>query len=437
MREKVSASRVAALEIMRRLREGDLADRAMDRLAGSLDPRDRAWLQELVYGTIRLRGRIDYLLDSAVRDGTASLEPDVLDVLRLGTYQLLEMGGVPAYAAISQSVELVRVARVGRAAGLVNGVLRTLRRTSADIRFPDESEQPVDYLSTWGSHPRWLVERWIQRYGSESARLLVEANNLIPELYIRPIGISRDEAHDRLAAAGIGSESVSFAPDSLRILPPASAREALAAVPAVVQDPAASLVTRFANVPSGATVIDLCAAPGGKAVILTENSGYVAAADRSVRRMSRLRENAERTGSAARMGLVVADGRFPPFRPVDFVLLDAPCTGTGTLRRHPDGRWRLTPDQLVELVDLQRVILDAAASLVRPGGLLIYSTCSLEPEENEMQVQAFISRHGEFAGDEKPADIDASLVDSDGYLRVLPQQQGADGSFAARLRRAA
>jgi 16S rRNA (cytosine967-C5)-methyltransferase len=181
-------------------------------------------------------------------------------------------------------------------------------------------------------------------------------------------------------------------------------------------------------------VLDLCSAPGGKAVGAAEAAAFVAAADLSPRRLARLRQNVERLGLAERVGAVAADARRPPFAAADFVLLDAPCTGTGTIRRHPDGRWRVDPEALAELVALQREILDAAAPLVRAGGVLVYSTCSLEPEENEAQVTRFLERHPDFTR-APAAELDPSLLDADDQLVVLPQRDGVDGAFAARLRR--
>ncbi|HET7231187.1 MAG TPA: 16S rRNA (cytosine(967)-C(5))-methyltransferase RsmB [Longimicrobium sp.] len=437
MAGSVTDTRVAALEVMRRVRDGDLADRAFDAAVARLDPRDRAWTQELVYGTFRLRGRIDHLLGALLRDGTGSVAPDVLDVLRLGAYQLMEMGSVPPYAAVSQSVELTRMAGAGRVSGLVNGVLQNLQRRGEAIRFPDFRPDPAGHLSTWGSHPRWLVERWVARWGADEAKALVEADNLRPELYIRPLGLTADEARTRLGEAGIESEPVEFSPDSLRIVPPGTAAQALAAIPAVVQDPAAALVVRYAAVPEGGTVIDLAAAPGGKALGMAERAAHVAAADLSHRRLRRVVENAARVGWGDRTGAVVADGRQPPFRAADAVLLDAPCTGTGTFRRHPDGRWRVTPDDLAALTALQSELLEAAAPLVRTGGVLVYSTCSLEREENEERVEDFLSRHPEFEPDPSVAAVPAQVLDAAGRLCVLPQRHGVDGAFAARLRRRA
>lgn len=431
-----TVARQAALEALARFREGELGDRALDAATHGMEARERAWTQELVYGTFRLRGRIDHVLNQFARDGIDSLDPDVLDVLRLGAYQLLEMGSVPPYAAVSQSVELVRMAGAPYAAGLVNGILQNMQRRP-QFSFPDFGHDPVAHLESWGSHPRWLVQRWIARWGRDAARALVEADNLRPELYIRPLGLSVDDARARLAEAGIASEPVDFAPDSLRVLPPASAAQALAVVPAVVQDPAAALVTRYADVPAGSTVIDLAAAPGGKAMGLAERAAHVAAADLSVRRMGRVVENAARVGWGDRVAAVVADGRRPPFRAADAVLLDAPCTGTGTFRRHPDGRWRVTEDDVDALARLQDELLAAAAGLVKPGGLLVYSTCSLEREENELRIETFLAGRSGWTLEPPAGAVDGALLDEAGQLCVLPQHRGVDGAFAARLRRAA
>ncbi|MFW6079156.1 MAG: transcription antitermination factor NusB, partial [Gemmatimonadota bacterium] len=284
-------ARIAALDVLRAVRRGVLADRALERVLERLPARQRPWTQELVYGTLRLRGRLDHLLDRQVRRGIESLEPDVLDVLRLGLYQLLEMHSVPAYAAVSQSVELAR--RVGGrgADRLVNGVLQALKRRMDAIGPPPFEDDPEAYLTSWGSHPAWLVRRWIERYGADGARALVEANNRRPELFIRPVGLEREAALARLEQAGIEAEPVDPAPDAIRVAPPAGAEEALDAVPAVVQDPAAGLVARYAEPPTDARVGDLCAAPGGKAVALAERASYVVAADVSPQRMRRLEEN--------------------------------------------------------------------------------------------------------------------------------------------------
>jgi 16S rRNA (cytosine967-C5)-methyltransferase len=435
--ERITPGRIAALEALRRVRGGELLDRALDAAGAELEPRERAWTHELVYGTIRLRGRIDHLLAALLRGGLDATQADVLDVLRLGAYQLLEMGSVPAYAAVSQSQELARSAGLEWAVRLIAGVLHALQRRGDAIPFPDSEREPAAHLAARASHPRWLVDRWIARWGLAQARALADANNLRPELFLRPLGLGLDEARARLGDAGVESEPVAFSATTLRILPPFTAVEALAAVPAVVQDPAAALVVEFAAVPRGARVVDLCAAPGGKALGMAEHAALVAAADLSPRRLERVRDNATRAGLAGRVLPVVADGRHPPFAPsaADVVLLDAPCSGTGTLRRHPDGRWRVRPEELDALVALQRELLDKAARLVRPGGVLVYSTCSLEDEENHEQVKGFLTRTPGWFLDAPPPALAREVLDGD-LLLALPQTAGFDGAFAARLRRA-
>lgn len=414
------------------------------RLLEQVPVRERPFAHELTYGTLRLRGRLDALLAPHVRRGLARVQPDVLDVLRLGAYQLLEMHGVPAYAAVSQAVEQGKLVAGRGSGGFVNGVLQSLRRRAHEPDVPRLDDDPVAHLSSWGSHPRWLVERWIARFGPRGAAALVDANNTRPALYLRPVGVSMADARARLAAAGIEAERPDLGklgagvvePDTLLLLSPVSVGEALAAVPAIMQDPAASLVARAVAAPPDSLVADVCAAPGGKALVIATAAAppaLVVASDASVERIARLRENVARAG-VANVRVIAADARRPPLRRADVVLIDAPCTGTGTLRRHPDGRWRLQPEDLVSLVALQRDILDGAAALVPPGGSIVYATCSLEPEENEDQVDAFLERHADFVL-EPIEDVHEAVRDERGRLVVLPQQLGVDGAFAARLRR--
>lgn len=368
-----------------------------------------------------------------MRGGLARLEPTVLEILRLGAYQVLHMGGVPRYAAVSQSVSQARGAAGRGAAGLVNAVLRGLAEEGeAPERFPRFEEDAEGFLSSWGSHPRWLVRRWLARWPPEDVRSLVEAGNRRAPLYMVPLHASPEVAAEILEARGFGAAPVGRGTLCLELAPGTSPAAALEALPSLVQDPAAHLVTRYADVPAGTKVADLCAAPGGKALALASRSAYTLAADRSEARMRRVRDNARRTG--IHVGMVVADARHPPLDRVDAVVLDVPCSGTGTLARNPDARWRLEPGSLEEMIQLQREMLEAGARLVPPGGLVVYSTCTLEPEENHAQVASFLSRHPEFAL-EPTAAVPAEYLDAGGHLVVLPQRHGFDGAFAARLRR--
>jgi len=409
-------------------------DVALERCASGLEARDRAFVHELSYGASRLRGRLDHLLAARVRGGLERLEPPVLEILRLGAYQVLYMGGVPRYAAVSQAVSQARASSGPGAAGLVNAVLRAVAADgSGPERFPDFGGDPEGFLASWGSHPAWLLRRWLARWSPGEVRALVEANNRRASLYLVPLHASPAEAAGILEARGIASTPVGKGTLCLELAAGSSPRAALEALPSLVQDPAAHLVTRYADLSAGTKVADLCAAPGGKALALAARGGYTLAADRSEVRMRRLRDNARRTGLD--LGMVVADARRPPLASADAVLLDVPCTGTGTLGRHPDARWRLGAGPMEEMIRLQREILDAAAPLVPPGGLLLYSTCTLEPEENHEQVAAFLRRHPGF-GLEPTGAVPPEYLDGDGHLVVLPQRHGFDGAFGARLRRA-
>jgi len=405
-----------ALKVLLEVERGRRLDVAWEARATELAPADRGWVQELVYGVVRFRGRLDHLLGLHLHKGVGSLHPRILNLLRMGAWQLFSMGSVPTYAAVSETVEQARLtpknAGGGKgAAGLVNAVLRRLAEAGGGPeRFPSAGSDPVGHLVTWGSHPEWLVERWIARYGVEDAARLVEANNRIPRVHLRRLGSGE------VVALEAGADVV-HAIQSMH--------------PAQVQDPAASAVVDFmargmlaAGLDTGATVADLCAAPGGKGLALAGLESLrarVIGLDPSRARLVRMGANIGRLG--VDLGMVVARGEAPPFAAgaMDAVLADVPCTGTGTLARHPDARWRLRPQSISDLAKLQEAILEGAAGIVREGGILVYSTCTLEPEENEVQVEGFAARNPSFRLEET--------------MKVLPHESGTDGSFAARFRK--
>lgn len=430
----MTPGRTLAASILEEVESGRRLDVAWEASGASASP-ERPWIRNLVYGTVRLRGRIDHLLSRFAARPPGALDPPVRVALRMGAFQILEMGGVPDYAAVSQSVDQVRRTRSRAAAGLVNAVLRRVARAPhCESLFPAPGTDPVAYLTTWGSHPEWLVRRWVRALGEGAARALVEANNREPDLYVRPVGVERNEAVRLLAAAGIGPaapEGRDIAGRCIRLQRGTDPARVLEIVPGVIQDPAASLVADFAAPDPGALVADLCAAPGGKALALSDAAGGVVAADLSPARLVRVARGADRLG--ARVWPVAADARLPPLREAATVLVDAPCTGTGTFRRHPDGRWRVSAGDIGRLAAVQRAILDGAAPVVPRGGLLVYATCTLEPEENRLQVESFLARHPGFRVE--PGSGTAAFLDDTGCLRVLPHESGFDGAFAARLRR--
>jgi 16S rRNA (cytosine967-C5)-methyltransferase len=431
----VTGARVAAAGICADLRAGEMLDSSFERRAASLDARDRRWLRELVYGMLRQRGAIDAILEERVRGGLSRVDPDLVDLMRLGVYQLMHMGSVPAYAAIAQTVEIAKVRHGIGASKLVNAVLRRIDRESSDLstRVPDDK---VDALATKYSHPRWLVGRWLSRFGEEETSILLMKNNAEAPVVIRPYGIVREQLEAMLEGSGVDVEDAPLARDSIQISGGISLTELGAFRQGLffVQDPGSTLVTQYAAIPAGSVVADLCAAPGGKALELTRNAQRVIASDRSPQRLVRLLENRARL-EASNLFVAVADARFPAIRDVDAVLIDVPCTGTGTFRRHPDARWRLKISDLSVMAALQASILRAAANVVKPGGLLVYSTCSLEPEENDAQVEEFLARNPGWSLEPPPqGTVPAEAIDR-GFLRLLPQVHGSDGAFAARLRR--
>jgi 16S rRNA (cytosine967-C5)-methyltransferase len=433
----VTASRAVAAEICVDLRRGEFLDQSFERRIAPLDARDRRWTRELVYGMLRQRSWIDAILSDRVRGGLARLDPDVIDLLRLGVYQLTNMGSVPAYAAIAQTVELAKRRHGLGASKLVNAVLRRTDREREELlpanAIPSDA---VEALALRYSHPGWLVARWVERWGEQDTERLLTMNNAEAPIVLRPYGIVREQLEAMLEEAGVHVGDAPYARESIAVSGGITLTELGAFKKGLffVQDPAATLVTEYAAIPTGATVADLCAAPGGKTLELSRSAGTVLAGDKSIGRLQRLLAN-ERRLETTNVYPYVADARHPATRPVDAVLIDVPCTGTGTFRRHPDARWRLKISDIAVMSALQTTILRAAATAVKPGGLLIYSTCSLEPEENDEQVDSFLSDNLNFILEPPPeGSVSPDLLDS-GSLRVLPQRHGTDGAFAARLRR--
>lgn len=376
---------------------------------------------------LRRQSELDQALDLERAD------PRLHDVLRLGAYQLRCLTRVPSHAAVSTSVELARETVGDGVTGYVNQALRKLTRETGDQRREPHA-----------THPGWLEERWRQRYGTDEATRLLGWNDSRPSVTLQPARWDSARITSAFRAAGIGVEDAPFGA-GLRLAPaaPTSRLPPPASWPGfgeggwIVQDPAHALVCRFAAIPKGGVVYDACAAPGGKAVALEATGVRVVAGDLKRERLPRMSETIRRAGVAIRG--MAADLEAAPIRPgsMDAVLVDAPCTATGTMRRHPDARWRLTPTVFPRVAARQMRLLAAAATLVRPGGLLIYATCSLEPEENAGIVEDFLSRHSDFARAPVRDAVAADLLTDAGDFQSLPQRHGIDGAYAARLVRRA
>ncbi len=390
------------------MRSGGTFQAARDRVLPTLGGRDRRLAYELAAGVLRRQADLDRRL------GLRGADPRLHDVLRLGAYQLAALARVPPYAAVATSVELARGLVGEKAARYVNQALRKLQRGSGlGTRDPGPT------------HPSWLFERWCCQFGPGETHRLITWNDTKPPLTLQPVRWSVSELASRLRDAGFGVTEAPFGA-GLRVIPSPEARvPSPARLPGyseggfVVQDPAHALVCRYAGIPPGMLVYDACAAPGGKAVMLERAGARVVA------------------GDARPIRVTVADLLSAPFAPgtVPAVMVDAPCSATGTMARHPDARWRVTPRTIVRAARQQQALLEAAATLVGPGGLLVYSTCSLEPEENRDIVSQFLASHTDFARVPAPAAVPASLLTPDGDLQSLPQRDGIDGAYAARLAR--
>jgi 16S rRNA (cytosine967-C5)-methyltransferase len=381
-------------------------------------------------GVLRRRDALDARLSPLVPRGLGQVAPALRDVLRLGAFQLTELDRVPAHAAVDTSVMLAKRAGGARAGGFVNAVLR---RLSEGAPPPAAAGPPAERLAASYSHPPWLVHRWLERYGETDTERLLQWNDTRPRLTLQPARLGLEELARRWSDAGIAVEAAPYGAGLTTDRRRPQELPGFAEGAFMVQDPAQALLARYAGLPEGTTLYDASAAPGGKAIALGRSAARVVAGDVSRTRVRRLAENLRRAGSG-REHPVVADARRPPVGPVGAVLLDAPCLGTGTFARHPDARGRVTPEALASLGRLQEELLDGASEAVAPGGLLIYSTCSLEPEENEEQVAKFLERHPEFRREGAEA-FPPDLLSAQGDLMILPHRDLMDGAFASRLRR--
>ena len=412
------------MHILQAVRSGGTFQAARDQVLPTLAARDRRLAYELAAGVLRRQAELDRRLRLRGAD------PRLHDVLRLGAYQLAALTRVPAFAAVATSVDLAREAAGEGAARYVNQALRKLQRGSGlGARDPGRT------------HPSWLFERWCRQFGPGETHRLITWNDTKPPLTLQPVRWSISELASRLRDAGFGVTEAPFGA-GLRVIPSPEARvPSPARLPGyseggfVVQDPAHALVCRYAALPPGTLVYDACAAPGGKAVMLERAGARVVAGDGRPERIGRLLETTRRAGVAIRV--TVADLLSAPFAPgtVAAVLVDAPCSATGTMARHPDARWRVTARTIELAAGRQRALLEAAATLLGPGGLLVYSTCSLEPEENRDIVTEFLASHSEFVRAPVPAVVPAELLTPEGDLQSLPQRDGIDGAYAARLAR--
>ena len=440
--------RALALTVLERVRGGGYADRTLDaelRRQPGLDPRDRALATELVYGVLRQQGRVDYALRRNCRQPLDKLESRVLLLLRLGAYQLLCLERIPESAAVNTTVELARQLKLERATGFINGVLRALARGRQGLIWPDPARDPLGHLEHALSLPRWLAQRWLSELGADEARQLAAAllDAAPTTLRVNTLKLDRAAFLQALVAAGHAAEPTRYAPEGVRLVD-----RSPAPLPGdqegwyQVQDEASMLIAHALAPRPGEVLLDVCAAPGGKTTqlaALTGNRVQITALDQHPHRLRLVEQGAARLGCrgiVTRCWDMTTPPRFIAPGSCDGVLVDAPCSGLGVLRRNPEARWRLHPADVTLLAGRQAAILKQAAPLVKPGGRLLYAVCTITPEETDRQVAAFLAAYHDFRLEPLDGILPEScreLLDGAGCLRSWPHRHGLDGFFAARL----
>ncbi|HTI53683.1 MAG TPA: 16S rRNA (cytosine(967)-C(5))-methyltransferase RsmB [Verrucomicrobiae bacterium] len=441
----VSQARYEALHILVRVeRDRAFADIALEHALerARLEPRDAALCTEIVFGTLRWRRHLDWRLTPHLNRPLAKLDPWVRALLRLTAYQLIFLDRVPRWAAVDEAVSVARLkSRVPGPAEFVNGVLRSFTRAPGPPRLP---AHPVEAAGVRWSFPDWIAARWIARYGMEEAERLMAALDERPPVTIRAntLRITREDLAARLRDEELAeTDPTRLAPEGLTVRRGAVGRwAAFTAGWCAIQDEASMLIARLLDPSPGELVADTCAAPGTKATHLAQlmgNRGRIVAMDPNAARLRLLTQAAARLGvdiiEAHTGGVAAVAGRWKGR--CDRVLVDAPCSNLGVLRRNPDVKWNRDESDLARLAEKQRGILAAAAALARPGGRLVYATCSLEPEENDLIVRGFLDGHPDWTVD-PPADFPVA-PGPEGFIRCLPHVHGTDGFTAVRLARAA
>lgn len=448
---KKPGAREAAMDVLTRVEQDQaysnlLLNQTLEKL--KLERQEAALATELVYGTIQRLNTIDYFLGRFAAKGLERLQPWVRSLLRLSFYQIRYLDRIPPHAAVNEAVELAKRRGHAGIAGLVNGILRNVLREKARLTLP-EGLPPVQRIALQESHPEWMVKRWVARYGEEETLAMCRTNNEAPKVSLRvnPLKGGRDALAGRLAEAGVETRSSLLAPDGLVAVSGGrlGGHPLFAAGEFSIQDESSMLVARVVAPEAGMRVLDCCAAPGGKTAHMAElmgGKGEVVAADLHEHKEALIRDQANRLG-LRNIRTVVSDARkldekFPAAS-FDRILLDAPCSGLGVIGRKPDLKWTKTEGDIAEIAGLQRSILQAVHKLLKPGGVLVYSTCTTEPEENAEQVQRFLSEEPGFVLEPFPEGLLPAGEDAEagaaGMLQLLPQDYSSDGFFIARLRR--
>jgi 16S rRNA (cytosine967-C5)-methyltransferase len=439
------SARQLAFLALRSIQAGAFSDVAVDRVLRSaqLSQLDRGLVTELVYGTVRRQRTLDALIDQLAKKPAHQQPPDLRLILQLGLYQLRYLSHIPAAAAVDTTVELAKQNGLQGLAGFVNGLLRQYGRQSAEqdcLRLPAD---PVGRIGVQHSYPDWIVQRWLHQFGPAETEQLCTWFNKPPviELRVNVLRATVEQVEAAMQTAGIAVQRRAGLPQALQLPTGVGAIQNLPGFAEgwwTVQDGSAQLVSHLLDPQPGELVIDACAAPGGKTTHIAElmqDQGTIWAFDRYASRLKKLKATLERNQLQS-IHLCPQDSRTSEqfMGQADRVLLDAPCSGLGTLHRHADARWRQTPETVAELVLLQTQLLERCATWVKPGGVLVYATCTLNTDENELLIQQFLHQHPDWQiVAPEPSNPAAPFAQPIGWLQVLPHHQQMDGFFMVRL----
>lgn len=400
---------------------------------------DKALLYELVHGVVRWMGRLDWILNGFYKGQFSKAIPNLKNGLRVALYQILFLERIPDHASVNEAVEFVKKLQGQKPADLTNAILRNIIRSKNAIRYPDPDEDLIGYLAAYYSHPSWMVKRYVARFGREEAEKLLNTNNEKPYLTLRInlLKTSIEEFKKLLDSVGLKYSVGKYFPEFVQLqnLTNITAWEYFAKGYFNIQDESTGLACRLLDVSENMRVLDLCSAPGGKTAYITvlmKDKGEVVAIDKFESRLSLVEQNLNRLGITS-VKPIAMDAREYKDDLFDRVLADVPCTGTGTLSKKPDIKWKKDIFDLRKLNDLQYSLACKAAELVKPGGAFVYSTCSIEPEENFEIVKKFLDNHPNYKLDRADNKFPQDLIDENGCIQTLPHLHRMDGAFAARI----
>ena len=441
--QSVTKCRAIATHILNRY---DRSDSYIDKLLESelrsndLNRKDKALLTQLVNGTVRWRAKLDWVLIGFFHGEFHKSMSIVKNAMRIALYQILFMDKIPEHAAINESVELVKQIQGQKAASLVNGVLRNIARNKENIRFPDDRDDREFYLSIIHSHPKWMTKRWIKFWGEEFAIKLMEANNQIPYIAMRVNKLkSNPETVEKLLTENeINFEKSVYHPTTYKIKNLGNSitkTESFQNGFITIQDPSASLAAQLTDAKPGMRVIDLCAAPGGKSFKIAEmmeNKGVLISNDKYWGKLKILISEAERLGISIIEQHKEDAAECTTEERADVVIIDAPCSGSGTFSKKPDIKWKREIEDIYKLNKIQKDILKNAPNLIKDDGAIVYSTCSIDPEENNLMAEWFLNTFPDFKLDPAENYLPKDVC-KDGYMQTFPNIHGTDGAFAARF----